>query len=63
VDDDAESARRRRCASPARGHECEVAADTAAALGLVERVGGVPGAVDAMKRGAFQYVTKPCDLE
>ncbi len=83
------------------GHQCEVAADAAAALGLVERVsldaiisdvrmgdlsgldlldrvkrthpalpvvlitglGGVAGAVEAMKRGAFQYMTKPCDLD
>jgi two-component system response regulator HydG len=30
---------------------------------FITGVGGVPGAVDAMKRGAFQYVTKPCDLD
>ena len=29
---------------------------------LLTAMGGVKGAVDAMKRGAFQYVTKPCDL-
>ena len=94
-------ATRSRMCFAGQGHECELAADAAAALGLVERVsldavicdvrmngmsgldlldrvkrthpalpfviitgvGGVPGAVDAMKRGAFQYVTKPCDLD
>jgi two-component system, NtrC family, response regulator HydG len=83
------------------GHECEVAADAATALGVIERMsldavlcdvrmngmsglelvdrlqhthpalpvvvitamGGVNDAVDAVKRGAFQYVTKPCDLD
>src|SRR5277367_2408830 len=29
---------------------------------IITGAGGIPGAVDAMKRGAFQYVTKPCDL-
>jgi two-component system response regulator HydG len=83
-----------------QGHECELAADAAAALRLVElssidavvcdvrmegmngfelhdrvkrthpalpfvfitAMGGVRDAVDAIKRGAFQYFTKPCDL-
>ena len=30
---------------------------------LVSGRGGVPQAVDAMKRGAFQYMVKPCDGE
>jgi two-component system, NtrC family, response regulator HydG len=30
---------------------------------LITGLGGISGAVDAMKRGAFQYVTKPCDLD
>jgi two-component system response regulator HydG len=101
VDDDAETRDALEECFAGQGHECELAADAAAALGLVERVsldavicdvrmngmsgldlldrvkrthpalpvviitgvGGVPGAVDAIKRGAFQYVTKPCDLD
>jgi two-component system response regulator HydG len=101
VDDDAETRDALEMCFAGQGHECEVAGDAAAALGLVERVsldavicdvrmngmsgldlldrvkrthptlpfviitgrGGIPGAVDAMKRGAFQYVTKPCDLD
>jgi two-component system response regulator HydG len=30
---------------------------------LITGMGGIAGAVDAMKRGAFQYMTKPCDLD
>jgi two-component system, NtrC family, response regulator HydG len=30
---------------------------------IITAVGGVPDAVDAIKRGAFQYVTKPCDAD
>ncbi len=101
VDDDAETREALALCFTGQGHECELASDAAAALGLVERVrldavvcdvrmsgmsgldlldrvkrthpalpfviitgvGGVPGAVDAMRRGAFQYVTKPCDLD
>ncbi len=92
---------RSRCASRARGNECELAADAASALGIVERqsldavicdvrmdgmngfelldrvkrthpalpfvvitgMGRINDAVDAIKRGAFQYVTKPCDVD
>lgn len=101
VDDDEETRDALEMCFAGQGHQCEVAADATAALGLVERVdldavvcdvrmngmsgldlldrvksthptlpfviitglGGIPGAVDAMKRGAFQYVTKPCDLD
>ena len=30
---------------------------------IITGAGGIPGAVDAMKRGASQYLTKPCDLD
>jgi len=30
---------------------------------ITGRGSGIPEAVDAMKRGAFQYVTKPCNLD
>jgi two-component system response regulator HydG len=30
---------------------------------VITAMGGVPDAVDAIKRGAFQYVTKPCDVD
>ncbi len=101
VDDDAETRDTLETCFAGLGHDCELAEDGAAALGLVERVsldavicdvrmgamsgldlldrvkrthptlpfviitgaGGIPGAVDAMKRGASQYLTKPCDLE
>jgi two-component system response regulator HydG len=101
VDDDAEMRDALATFLSDLGHECEVAADAATALGVVERMnldavlcdvrmngmsglelvdrlqqthpalpvvvitalGGVNDAVDAVKRGAFQYVTKPCDLD
>ncbi len=101
VDDDAEMRDALGIFLSGYGHDCEFAADGAAALRVVENVGldavicdvrmdgmtgldvldrvkrthpglpvlmftamgGIPGAVDAIKRGAFQYVTKPCDLE
>ena len=101
VDDDAEMRDALETCFAGLGHECELAEDGAAALGLVERLsldavicdvrmggmsgldlldrvkrthptlpfviitgaGGIPGAVDAMKRGASQYLTKPCDLD
>jgi two-component system response regulator HydG len=30
---------------------------------IITSAGGIRGAVDAMKRGASQYLTKPCDLD
>ena len=101
VDDDAEMRDALALCFSGHGHECELAADAAAALGIVERqtldavicdvrmdgmngfelldrvkrthpalpfvvitgMGRIHDAVDAIKRGAFQYVTKPCDLD
>jgi two-component system response regulator HydG len=99
VDDDAEMRGLLGSLFSSDGHACELAADAAAALAIVERqpfdavicdvlmegmsglelldrvrrthpalpfivitgAGGVQQAVDAIKRGAFQYVVKPCD--
>ncbi len=101
VDDDAEMRDALGMYFTAQGHQCELAADAAAALGVVGRLsldavicdvkmegmsglelldrlrrthpalpfvvitgrGEVRDAVDAIKRGAFQYLTKPCNLE
>jgi two-component system response regulator HydG len=101
VDDDAEMREALGLFLSGQGHDCEFAADAAAALGVVERqnldavvcdvrmegmnglelldrvkrthpelpfviitaVGAISDAVDAIKRGAFEYVTKPCDLD
>jgi two-component system, NtrC family, response regulator HydG len=101
VDDDAEMRDALGMFFAGEGHECELAADAAAALGVVERLsvdavicdvrmegmngfelldrvkrahpalpvvvitamGRIHDAVDAIKRGAFQYLTKPCDLD
>jgi two-component system response regulator HydG len=101
VDDDADMREALGAFLAAQGHECELAADAAAALGIVERLSldavvcdvrmkgmdglellervkrthpelpfvvitgnsGIPNAVDAMKRGAFQYLAKPCDMD
>jgi two-component system response regulator HydG len=101
VDDDREMRESLGLFFSGQGHDCELAADAAAALQVVERssvdavicdvrmegmnglelldrlkrthpavpcvlitaMGGVKDAVDAMKRGAFQYMTKPCDLD
>jgi two-component system, NtrC family, response regulator HydG len=101
VDDDAEIRDALGMFFSGQGHECELAADAEAALGIVERLrldaiicdvrmdgmgglelldrlkrthpalpvvvitamGRIHDAVDAIKRGAFQYVTKPCDLD
>ncbi len=101
VDDDAEMRDALWMFFSEQGLECELAADAAAALGIVERqsldavvcdvrmdgmngfelldrvkrthpalpfvvitgMGRIHDAVDAIKRGAFQYVTKPCDLD
>jgi two-component system response regulator HydG len=100
VDDDAEMREALELFFSGEGHECQLAADAATALQVVEKVrldavicdvrmhgmdglellervkrthpglpfvvmtgvGGVNNAVDAIKRGAFQYVQKPCDL-
>jgi two-component system response regulator HydG len=101
VDDDTEMRDALGLFFSGEGHECELAANAAAALQVVEHssvdavicdvrmsgmnglelldrvkrthpavpfvvitaMGGIHGAVDAIKRGAFEYVTKPCDLE
>jgi len=101
VDDDAEMRDALGMYFTAQGHQCELAANGDAALGVVGRLsldavicdvkmdgmsgldlldrvkrthpalpfvvitgkGEVRGAVDAIKRGAFQYLTKPCNLE
>jgi len=100
VDDDAETRDGLGMFFSSDGYDCELAADAAAALQVVEQkevdavlcdvrmegmnglelldrlgrthpslpfvvmtaMGGIADAVDAMKRGAFQYVTKPYDL-
>jgi two-component system response regulator HydG len=99
VDDDAEMRDALGNLFSIDGHACELAADAAAALEIVNRqtfdvvicdvimegmnglelldrvkrthpalpfvvitaAGGVPQAVDAIKRGAFEYMVKPCD--
>jgi len=101
VDDDAEMREALGIYFSGEGHECELAANAAAALGILERqsldavicdvrmdgmngfelldrvkrthpalpfvvitaMGRIHDAVDAIKRGAFQYVAKPCDLD
>jgi two-component system response regulator HydG len=101
VDDDAEMREALEHMFASEAHECQSAADAAAALEIVERqtfdvvicdvvmdgmsglelldrvklthpalpfvvmtgVGGVRQAVDALKRGAFQYIEKPCDAD
>jgi two-component system response regulator HydG len=101
VDDDAEVRDALGLYFLDQGHECELAADAAAAMQIVQRVNldavicdvrmegmsglelldqvkrthpalpfvvitgmsGIHGAVDAIKRGAFQYVSKPCDMK
>jgi two-component system response regulator HydG len=101
VDDDAEMRDALGIFLSGQGHQCELAADAMAALGVVERanfdaivcdvrmdgmsglelldrlkrtrpampfvvitgVGEIQDAVAAIKRGAFQYMTKPCDLD
>jgi len=101
VDDDAQMRDALGMFFEGHGHDCELAADAAAALGVVERLnvdavvcdvrmdgmsgfdlldrvkrthpalpvvvitamGEIHDAVDAIKRGAFHYMTKPCDLE
>jgi two-component system response regulator HydG len=101
VDDDAEMRDALGMFFRGQGHDCELVADAASALGVVERVnvdavicdvrmegmngfelldrvkrthpglpvvvitamGEIHDAVDAIKRGAFHYMTKPCDLD
>ncbi len=101
VDDDAVMRNALALCFSGQGNECELAADAASALGIVERqnvdavicdvrmdgmngfelldrvkrthptlpvvvitgMGRIHDAVDAIKRGAFQYVTKPCDVD
>ena len=101
VDDDRDVRETLKVLLAGDGHECELAADAAAALRsvagqpfdvvvcdirmegmdgleLLDRVkqshpglpfilvtgaGGVPQAIDAIKRGAFQYMVKPCDWD
>ncbi len=101
VDDDAEMRDALGMYFSSQGHECELAANAAVALGIVERqsldavicdvrmdgmngfelldrvkrthpglpfvfmtgMGRIHDAVDAIKRGAFQYLAKPCDLD
>jgi len=101
VDDDAEMRDALGMFFRGQGHDCELVADAASALGVVERLnvdavicdvrmegmngfelldrvkrthpglpvvvitamGEIHDAVDAIKRGAFHYMTKPCDLD
>src|ERR1700735_1722977 len=101
VDDDAEMREALEEVFVADGHGCELAADAAAALEIVERQtfdvvicdvvmegmsglelldrvkrshpavpfivitgkGGVQQAVEAIKRGAFEYLVKPCGAD
>jgi two-component system response regulator HydG len=101
VDDDADMRETLNGLFSAEGHACELAADAAAAIELVDRqtfdavvsdirmdgmdglelldrikrdhpalpvilvtaAGGIHQAVDAIKRGAFGYAVKPCNVE
>jgi two-component system, NtrC family, response regulator HydG len=101
VDDDAEMREAMGAFLSSQGHRCELAADAASALGVIERSnldavicdvrmegmsglelldrvkrthpalpvvvvtgwGQINDAVSAVRRGAFHYLTKPCDFD